>query len=203
MGELVAHAAPCNSVADLLSWLSLVLGSELKDAFATAVDPSYRHEPAGAPRLVESVDDLLADVGEAFRLRHIFAHEAAPSVVVDEETCVRLLDSVRLWMRATNAVLWPTVSKNKPLTTLEMRQHAVGEVSSARNQLATVMRTALRIERKTGTSGSLWKNHRDWRRVVNDWLAMTYSRLDGTMWPAIRAADFASAVRARAKQVGD
>ena len=202
-GELVAHVAPCNSVADMLSWLTRILGLDLKVAIAAAVAPHHRAEPDEAPKVVDDVDALLSNVSEAFRLRHIFAHEAAPALEVDEQVCARLLDSIRLWMDGVNAVLWATIFKDEPLSPPEMRAHAWKEVGAARDELAHVMRKALRLERKTGSANWLRHNHHDWRHMVHEWRSNTYSRLDGTMWPAVAAADWATIIRARAKQLTD
>lgn len=201
-GELVAHAAPCNSVTDLISWLTKILGFDLKAALATAVYP-YERNDADAATIVGNVEELIADVGEAFRLRHIFAHEAAPSVDVDADTCSRLLTAVRRWVIAIDGVLWVTLFKDQPLSTLEMRRQAQDRVMAARKALAAEMRTALKIERGKGSAAWLRANHRDWDRFTRNWTNNSYKQLDGTMWPAVAADDLANAISARAKQVGD
>ena len=202
-GELVAHAAPCNSVAELVSWLSRLLGVDMRVELSNAVGPYHRSERDTAPKLVANVDELLADLSEAFRLRHIFAHEAAPAVVVNAETCSRLHAAVLEWIKAVDAVLWATVFKDEPLTQFEMTQQSWIDVQAARTELAVGMRKALEMERRNGSAKWLRANHRDWHRVVSDWRAKTYRRLDGTMWPAVANADLAEAIRARAKQVSD
>ncbi|WP_139237466.1 lysozyme inhibitor LprI family protein [Variovorax sp. OV329] len=147
------------------------------------------------------VDVLATNIGEAFRLRHILAHEAAPRLVVDAETCARALDSVQQWIEAVAAVIWATVYKDVPLSTYEMNMHARGKVQSARTELAKHLRNALEAERKNGSAKWLRENHRDWHRVVTTWAQQTYGRLEGTMWPSVGGYDLADAIAARAKQM--
>jgi hypothetical protein len=202
-GELVAHAAPCNSVTDLISWLTKILGFDLKSALASAVSPYERNSPTDVPKLVNDVEALVADVGEAFRLRHILAHEAAPLLPLEVKTCARLLDAITLWMQAVEAVIWVTAFKDVPLTTLEMNAHAWRQVQTARDTLAKHLRRALQKERESGSAQWLRNNHRAWHQVVKDWRVATYCRLDGTMWPSVGAYDLSKAIAARAEQIAD
>jgi hypothetical protein len=200
-GELVAHTAPCNSVGDMLSRLTQIVGFDFKPALAQAVSPYDRDRADTAPRLIGDVDLLIASLADAFRLRHIFAHEAAPSTVVDLETCTRLFEAVRTWVHAVDGVLWATVYRDSPLTQAEMNGAASRQVTLARGGLAQSMRVALAAERSKGTAKWLRENHRQWRNVVLGWRAQTYSQLDGTMWAGVGASDLADAIRARAAQV--
>lgn len=201
-GELIAHSAPCNSVSDLLSWLSNLLACDLKQAMSEALDPyDLRNKVVPAARVVTDIDQLLINLAEAFRLRHIFAHEAASAVTVSAEQCRLLLDAVDQWIRAVDAVLWSTVHKNLPLTQSEMTQYAIAELLSARKELADAMTTALRHAKDAGTAAWLRSNHFAWMKVTKDWRRNTYGSLDGTMWPASAAYDLAKAIQARADQL--
>jgi hypothetical protein len=200
-GELVAHTAPCNSVGDMLSRLTQIAGFDFKAALGQAVSPYDREHADTAPRLIPNVDLLISSLADAFRLRHIFAHEAAPGTVVDLDTCTRLFEAVRTWVHAVDGVLWATVYKDSPLTQAEMNGAASRQVTLARSSLAQSMRLALAAERSKGTTKWLRENHRQWRSVVLGWKMQTYSQLDGTMWAGVGASDLADAIRARTTQV--
>ncbi len=201
-GELVAHSAPCNSVTDLLSWLETLLACDMKDALAEAIDPyDLRNEAATPKRLVADIDQLLSDLAETFRLRHIFAHEAAPNVSVSADKCGQLFGAVDRWIQAVDAVLWATVYQNLPLTTYEMNQHAGTEVQAARQELADAMRIAMSDARSAGSASWLRKNHFAWMKVTMDWREKTYGSLQGTMWPSVAANALAGAIQSRAEQV--
>ncbi len=203
-GELVAHTAPCNSVSDLLSWLGKLLACDMRVAVAEAINPHDRRNRIANPvKLVANTDEMLSRLADAFRLRHIFAHEAAPNVEIDADYCRLLFEAVTTWIRAVDGVLWTTVYTSLPLTTREMNDHGRAEVMSARKGLADAMRVALKDARQAGSADWLRRNHRKWKAVVSEWSDNTYATLQGTMWPPIKAADLAEAVRKRTKQVGD
>lgn len=199
--ELVAHSAPCNSVKDLLSWLETLLNCDIKSVLAEAIDPYALRNGTESPVLVSDVDALLKDLSEAFRFRHIFAHEAAPTVEITADECRKLHSALRLWIKAVDAVLWATAYRNEPLTQYEMNMHSRDEIIKARSNLAKAMRKALTDAKKVGTASSLIKNHFAWKRAIYDWYKMTYGSLDGTMWPSIAGNDLVIAIEARAEQV--
>lgn len=203
-GELVAHSAPCNSVTDLLSWLDTLLACNMKQAMSEAIDPyDLRNEVAAPARVVSDIDRLLIDLAEAFRLRHIFAHEAASEVTVSADQSRFLLEAVNLWIQAVDAVLWTTVHKDLPLTQSEMNQHANEEVMAARKELADAMKIALREARNAGSASWLIGNHFTWMKATMDWTRCTYGSLQGTLWPAVAGSDLAKAIRTRTEQVMD
>lgn len=203
-GEIVAHTVPCNSTTDMLSWLSALLALDMRGAMAESIRPERRrNQVTNPPRVVQDVDAMLGSVAEAFRLRHIFAHEAASNVEIDSHYCKRLYEAVQEWIDAVDAVLWATVYRDFPLTTLEMNEHARAEVAHARRGLATAMRKARTDARKGGSAEWLRRNHKLWTATVQGWSADTYGSLQGTMWPSVRGADFAEAIRARTKQIND
>lgn len=203
-GELVAHSAPCNSVTDLVSWLSTLLACDMKQSLAEAVDPYDRRNRVEKPaKVIKDIDRLLTDLAEAFRLRHIFAHEAAPTVAINADECISLLGAVERWVAGVDAVLWATTYRNLPLTQWEMNQHAHAEVQEARKKLASAMRKALSDARTAGSASWLRSNHFAWMKATLDWTRDTYGSLQGTMWPAVAGSDLARALQVRTAQVMD
>lgn len=201
-GELVALTLSCSSVTDLIAPLDILLEISTKAALAEAIDPlDLRNGTESPDRLVADAGTLIANLEEAFRLRHIFAHEAAPTLSVDEATCRRLLAAVVNWVGAIDAVLWTTVHKDAPLTQTEMNQHAGRDLRGARTLLAGALRKTLAGERLEGRASWFRQNHFAWKRMLTDWQRNTYDTLMGTMWPGIGALDTAAAVRARTQQV--
>lgn len=201
-GELVAHSAPFKSVTVLISLLGTLLACDMKQALADAIDPYDRRNGTESPlRLVADVERLIASLEKAFKLRHIFAHEAATSVKVGAEECRELHGAVAQWVKAVDAVLWATAYQHLPLTTYEMNMHARSEVLEARRRLAKAMRKALSDARAAGSAAWLRRNHFSWMNATMDWARSTYGSLQGTMWPAVGGAELAKAIQSRAEQV--
>lgn len=200
--ELVGHIAPFSSVTEIVAWLEMLINCNLRKELAAAVDPfDLRSKKENPVRIVSSVDDLLTGLAEAFRLRHIFAHEAASDLVVSAADCDRALTSVEQWAKAIDAVLWTTVRADLPLTGAEMRQHAGRDWRAARRELAVGLRMARAHARKAGAGSWLRRNQADWMRVTKEWFEGTYGRRQGTMWPNVYMRRFADAMRARAEEL--
>lgn len=201
-GEIFAYMVPFNKVTDLMSILGDLLDCDLKQALADAIDPyDLRSGTASPKRLLDDVEGLLNNLSEVFRLRHIYAHETASTINVDSEECLQLHGAVGRWINASNAVLWATAYKDKPLTQVEMNESVFSEVREARNELAKTMRVALSIARENGRASQLRKNHYDWMTVTKNWINYAYLSRQGTMWPAIGGSDLIRAIRARVEQV--
>ncbi|MDR2154369.1 MAG: hypothetical protein LBE78_05010 [Burkholderiaceae bacterium] len=201
-GELIAHSAPCNSVTDLLSRFETLLACDMRQALAEAINPYDRRNGKESPeRIVPDVDRLISSLEKVFRLRHIFAHEAAPSLKVTTEECRELHGAVAQCVEAMDAVLWATVYQHLPLTQYEMNMHTRSEVLEARKKLAKAMRKALSDARAAGSAAWLRRNHFAWMRATMDWAHETYGSLQGTMWPAVGGMDLAKAITSRAEQV--
>jgi hypothetical protein len=201
-GELAAHLSPCNSVTDMVSTLRTLLDVDMKKALAEAIDPyAVRNGVRDARPLVDDADVLLSDLGDAFRLRHILAHEAAANLSVSAETAERLWAAVATWIEAMNAVLWTTAYANLPLTQREMTVHAGTKLREKRAKLAKLLWLARAWARGEKRSKWLRSNQRLWAQTVKDWSTTTYGSLDGTMWPSVNAADTAIALQGRIDQL--
>jgi hypothetical protein len=185
-----------------MSTLETLLEIDFKRALSEVVDPYAARNGARAARpLVEDVDRLLRDLAEAFRLRHIFAHEAAASVVVNAEIAEQLWAAVSTWINAAEAVLWATAYADEPLTQSEMNVRAGADLRNKRTVLARLLWLGREWARKENKTQWLRSNHRAWASAVRDWFRSTYGSLDGTMWPSVSASETANAVQARIDQL--
>lgn len=201
-GELVAHVAPCSSVGDMLSWLSTLLGVDAKKALAQAANPhAVRNGTQDTEPIVRDIDKLLAALAEAFRLRHILAHEVSVDLEVSEQAGRDALGAVSTWVQAVDAVLWVTAFADLPLNQHEMNQHARNGLMEARRALARALKSARKLAIREGTSAWLRANQTAWIKATTDWSLCTYGSLQGTMWPSVGASDLTDMLRARAVQV--
>lgn len=201
-GELMSYSAPCNSVSDLLVWLGKLLSCDMKQALVDAVDPYDRRNAQANPcRIVTDIDALFANLSEAFRLRHIFAHEAALSTKLNVAECRVLHSSIVQWTNAIRAVLWDTAYQNFPLTQSEQNIATHNEVRLARDALAKTIRKARSHARATGSAAWFRRNHLAWMRVTKEWTCGAYGALQGTLWPAVGGVDLVRAFQIRAEQL--
>lgn len=212
-GEVVAHAIKFNSMTDVHTVIENLLGVDLKRCLSAAIDPyQLRNDVQDAEILVKDVDILYRDVQEAFRVRHILAHEAASKFEIDKEDAQRMLESVILFVTGVDAVLWTTAYAHFPLTTYEMNTHAAAELQQARESLAAVVARTREIAEKYGRAASWFTEHQArWQEQCDDWFRHTYGKLSGTMWSSVSALEEKDWIEARislltqwnASQLGD
>ncbi|SIT44584.1 hypothetical protein BN2475_480023 [Paraburkholderia ribeironis] len=170
-GELVAHIASYNSVTDVTSWLGAILGLDLKSALSDARSHyMLRRGSKGAPLLVADVDQLLADVENTFRLRHILAHEMAYGLSIESEECRRLVGAVDRFIAALNAVIWNTAYTEAPLSPEEFYARVSEARRAARSELAMSLFRAREVARILGSSAWLRKSHLHWVRFGRAWV---------------------------------
>lgn len=194
--ELIAHAAPANSVSDLMNWLDHIFGASFKDLLAKAVHPSVRRNPEGNSPILENVDEVLSALSDVFEKRHILAHEAAVGYEISAEAALTSLDAIQKWIDATDGVLWQTVLFNEPYTQLEMNFSASDSLFAARKRLAeAMMRCRDLSDRQQRTA--LLRNHVAWKNATLEFSQISFGRLDGTMWPAVRAGVLTALFEAR------
>ncbi|WP_370030449.1 hypothetical protein [Qipengyuania mesophila] len=194
--ELIAHAAPANSVSDLMNWLDHVFGTSFRELLSQAVDPTVRKNPEEASPILENVDDLLSELSGIFEKRHILAHEAAVGYEISTKAALTALDAVQKWIDATEGVLWQTVLINEPYTQFEINFSAGDKYRAARKRLAEVlMRCRGLVDRKQRVL--LFRNHVAWKNSTLEFGELSFGRLDGTMWPAVRASVLTDLFEAR------
>ncbi|MFN4039240.1 MAG: lysozyme inhibitor LprI family protein [Erythrobacter sp.] len=200
--EIIAHAAPVNSVTDMISWLSKIFDRDFVELIRHAVPPDFRDIPEGAPRIVNDVDQLLAHLSETFELRHILAHEAAPRLELSPSIAARALHAVEQWIDVTQGVLWQTVLRDDPLTQIEMNAVAAKYLQNSSRRLAkAIRRVRMRL---TGEKRFLFsRNHRRWKETVMDFSSLSYGSMKGSMWRSINAHSLVKMLDARSADCED
>lgn len=202
LSDIIAHAAPVNSISDMMSWLSGIFGEDFKDLLRDAVSPFDRHDPENAERLVEDVNQLLSTLSEAFELRHVLAHEAVPRIEIESERVTRIVEAADLWIEATRGIVWKTVLQNEPYTQFEINQSASSDLDVATARLdAAVARILESLATQDRTKFE--ENQRLWLGNVTEIVEISYGFEVGTMWPAVRASELARDFDARSQKLED
>lgn len=200
--ELVAHSSKLSSLEVILSNFSRLLCIDVKSSLQNVTSPMDRRKhPEERRSIVEDTDDLLKNISEGYRLRHIFAHEAASSIEIDKFKCAQINSAASIWVEAIDAMLWETIYIDQPITTHEMITHASLELKKARGLLAKAMTSALRNTRGSNTRRWLRHNHFQWMASIQDWVDGSYGSMPGTMWRPISISERASAIGARAQMI--
>lgn len=170
VGELVAHQLPFNSVGSIEEPLGVLLDGKFKTILGTVCDPfSVRGELECSP-IVDDVDALWRDLAETFERRHILAHEAATNYSVTLEQAICAVDCVTFFVMVTEALLWQSVWKSKPLTQVDFRDEAAGQLQAARLQLAKALRQGRRHAKRAGRLRGFHQLHWSWKEYAEQWM---------------------------------
>lgn len=170
IGDVVAYVIAFNSVSSIERALTHLLGADFKNLVARAVDPyQLRNKEENAPVLVQSVNDLWADLSRAFERRHILAHEPAAGFSLSFEDAKAAVDACDLLMSAINAVLWNSIWKSTPLTQYEMNCAALEGYKAERDSLASMLRKALKVAKNKNVRGKFCKLHMRWKDFNKEW----------------------------------
>lgn len=132
VSELVAHLIPIKSFESIDSALSAALGHSFAVQLRTVRKrtPEYqRDNESNVPMLsnvpmISDPDAIVAAIGDAFRLRHVLAHEPASRVGVTKEQIGDQLRAVAAMMSATSEIVEQTVDPDAPMTQLGMTERA-------------------------------------------------------------------------------
>lgn len=202
VSDIIAHAAPVNSVEDMITWLSGVFGKDFKCLLRDSKSPHDRDDAVDAPTLIDDIDKLLGDLSRAFKLRHILAHEAALNIDIEEQLVSSIIESAQLWITASHGVLWQTVLRNEPYTQYEINEAASEDYQKAHDRLETASNgVRALLGRKKGEKFE--KNQERWLLNTLEFVETMYGAEQGTMWPAVRASELSRSFNERAKQLED
>ena len=186
IGELIAHSAPCNRVSDLVKWLNHMFDCDIKIALAAAVSSfDTRDGNQAGPKIIENVDEMFATLEQAFRLRHILAHEAAETLTISRLSARGSVEAVSAWIEGMTSVLWATIYRDSPLTQLEMNMRAYEVVRADRSELAKMLRAA-RAYLETPEERTRFKRaHEAWSQAELLWVRFAYTEREGSMSRAV------------------
>lgn len=202
VSEIIAHAAPVNSVGDMISWLSGIFNQDFKGLLVDAVSPFDRHETDDQIKIVSNVENMLSSISKAFDIRHILAHEAALDFEIESGTVIEIIESIELWMRAAYGVLWQTVLRNEPFTQFEINEAASRDYQNASDRMECAL---ARVRDLLGDNkrAKFEDNHQKWLINAIEFNDLMYASEQGTMWPGVRASELARNFNDRAKQIED
>jgi len=82
-GELISHLLPLNGLDEIESTMSLIMGkSFLKELINTKTGNDEIFSGKSLEEVGKS-NKLISDINKLYELRHIFAHELAPSIIIN------------------------------------------------------------------------------------------------------------------------
>ncbi len=165
VGELVAHVARLSSLESIGKTMTQLLGSDFFALVKDARDPwDRRNLGDSAPPVIQSVEEVFADVKRTYRLRHIICHEAPLKQVVRADEIKRICSSCYNFLRASYYAVAYHRNPQPPLT-LEESFHTASElVEGLENEIRSVEKA---IGSHLGSSQKAFSEMQEsWRNFV-------------------------------------
>jgi hypothetical protein len=202
-GDLVSHLLPFNSIASIEKPLTVLFDEDFKSLVGKAVDPNLARSPTQKPdAIVQDVPALWAALSKTFEQRHILAHESATQYLITYEDADSAIASVAALAKATDAILWATIWKDRPLTQYDRNVEAFKKANEAQKILFALTKRSLRIAKENGELDRFREMYSVWRQYYDQWSSWqneTFSM--GSIAPRIRATTLDLAVRCLVRQL--
>lgn len=141
VGEFVAHILPFNNLDDINSNLSILIGEDFlkqlksfrkKSIFddANIINETFHTKTA----------EIIESVKQTYELRHIFCHEFATNLRVDQGLIMMNFENCKIFLEHSNAYIWELLYPNSPETQTEMNIKAHEEFENWDIKLSEVIK---------------------------------------------------------------
>lgn len=172
IGEFISHILPCNNFDDINSNLSTIVGID----FVTKIK-SYQRESIfddikdNSRNFIENSGQIISDIKRTFELRHIYCHEFAIDIKVDQVEILRCFSNSKIFLNQTYDFIWNLLYPDAPETQVESQRQAYDNFIESDSELAELI-GALKTASKTETildfkhellddSIKTWKEYRE------------------------------------------
>ncbi len=187
-GEFVSHLVPINSLEDIDRSISVLVNDDFIKRVKTVRD-RWAIEVEGqldAPIIVDP-GKIIAGVKEAFRIRHILAHEFSNDETLFDRTMIE--ESFRCsttFLRAASAVINEIRFPGSPLTQLAMNEKSADDFATADaalNDAVSALNELLESEEQKllATGQSAWEITRNTTATIG----ANLQGKGGTIWPVL------------------
>jgi len=177
LGEFISHLLPLTGVEGINKYMSAVLGFDFLRSLVSAVP--YRMDKATGQPI--PIGDIIKNVEETFRLRHIFAHEVAENQELDPELIKLIIDSVMQFLTATHNLVWPLLDPEAHLSNVEAQNRRAKQLPVLRSEMQRLLR-AIRERLGVNQAKHLDRSQRAWNSYFKEFrLAMVEPFLQGTI----------------------
>jgi uncharacterized protein YecT (DUF1311 family) len=136
VGEIVAHSLGWHDMGEINARMTTILGFGFFDRLKIVEDRWEIELKKGQKKpIIDSLDNVLADINDALRLRHVLCHETANFAQVSEDDVHRFVNSGSQFTDAVSEVISETLHPNAPLTQTDMNIDAGKRAAAAEEQL--------------------------------------------------------------------
>ncbi|MGD0711484.1 MAG: lysozyme inhibitor LprI family protein [Bacteroidales bacterium] len=177
-GEFISHILPCNNFNDINSNMTIITGIDFIESLKKFEAKSiFKHTVENTKSFITNYNQIFNDVKRMFELRHIFCHEFAANIKVEEDEILRCFNNSMIFLNHTNDFIYHLLYPNAPETTAEMKLQASRDFNKTDEELSALIlkiKTSMwdghnksRAESLIDLSIESWKKYRDDRAKSN------------------------------------
>ncbi|WP_417942775.1 lysozyme inhibitor LprI family protein [Flavobacterium sp. RS13.1] len=171
VGEFISHILPCNNFDDINANLSTLAGVDFLEQIKKFNQESiYENINETSKEFIENSNQIIFDIKRTFELRHIFCHEFATNLKLDQDEIFRCYNSCKIFLDQINNFIWHLLYPNAPQTQSEMNSQAMDDFEKSENNLSELISTIKKAKTDNSDfdinvvlfdkSVEQWKNYR-------------------------------------------
>jgi uncharacterized protein YecT (DUF1311 family) len=196
VGDFTSHLLSFNNLEDINNNMSIVIGEDFLKKLKSTI-PEWALDELKAKSIDELSSEIYRDVTRTFELRHIYCHELALSEEVDTEIIYRCFDNTKLFLNATDTLVWNLIAPNAPTCQAEMNERAYKEFEEVDAELRVrcdQILANLEDEAKAEFQemNEAWQKYRELKAKAS---ADVFK--GGTAWPLVYYSELYSVTKAR------
>lgn len=184
IGEFVSHALSCNSLANINSNMTTLIGLDFLNSLKSFNPESiFDHVLDVSNNFTEHHERILSDISRTFELRHIFCHEFGLSTTVSKDQIAQYFESVYIFLNHTSFFIWNLLYPDAVEMQSEMNEKANIDFERSEEELNDLVQKIL--ESIDSEAKQLFENSIDKWKVYREAKAMVDSESvrTGTMYP--------------------
>lgn len=136
VGEFIAHFLPCKRISDIDANLSVLIGQELLTKIQGFEGKTLHREDAELfSRFNKNPNLIFKSVNRTFELRHIFCHEFADNVIIDESEILECLNHSELFLNQISSYLQHLIDPNFPQNQAEINMQSAEDFQKRDQEL--------------------------------------------------------------------
>lgn len=196
IGEFISHILHCNNFNDINSNLSKLIDTDFISAIKKFERNSvFKNRNENSINFKKNYEKIIPDVIRTFELRHIFCHEIATNLKVEEEEIVKCFRSSRSFLTQVDEYISDLLYPEAPETQTDMNIKSQENFTLIDNELKELINKV-----KVCSSEDLIFDEELFDKTIIDWqnyrnsMAKLHS-IDcrgGTMYPTVYAMELIS-----------
>jgi hypothetical protein len=210
VGEFVAHVLPYNNLKDINSNISTLIEKDFLGELKSFNKKSiFENANTISESFHKGTSEILKSVEQTYEFRHIFCHEFATNVRIDQSSILKNFENCKIFLEHSNSFIWELLYPNSPETQTEMNIQAHEEFELVDKELSTLVDKIKNSSSHEYTIESFDQNLFD--QTINQW--KEYRKLHaeykassvkgGSMYPLLYSSDLTYITKEKIKSLED